>query len=117
MGNVFLDYNQKTAKRLYDNTVKSLYAEHKDKFEIIQPQIPTFLTKLLADLLWLEAPSSSPSVDSEIFVSAMQSIPWPSSESRQLPTLGLQQDWHRTTIPLLQCSGTPYLTLLLLWWL
>ena len=45
MGNVILDYNQKTAKWLYDNTVKSLYSEPKDKFELLQPQVPTFLTK------------------------------------------------------------------------
>ena len=33
MGNVVLDYNQKTAKWLWDTTTKSLYADAKDKFE------------------------------------------------------------------------------------
>ena len=46
MGNVILDYNQKTAKWLWDTTTKSLYAEAKDKFDLLQTQVPTWLTKV-----------------------------------------------------------------------
>ena len=44
MGNMILGYNLKPAKWLYDNTVKSLCADNKDKFDLTQPGIPTLLT-------------------------------------------------------------------------
>ena len=45
MGNMILDYNQKTAKYLCDITVKCLYSEPKDKFDLQQNNVQVFLTK------------------------------------------------------------------------
>jgi hypothetical protein len=46
MGNMILDYNQKAHKWLYKQTVRSLYSDHNDKFDLSVNTIQVFLTKI-----------------------------------------------------------------------
>jgi hypothetical protein len=112
MGNVILDHNLKPAKWLCDTTIKCLFADPKDKFDLSQKGVPVFLTKTAlrlslvgCSILW--ALSQARNI-------CQCHAEYSLVQLRQLPTLELQQDWLRTMILLLQCCGTPSLPLLLL---
>jgi hypothetical protein len=44
MGNIILDYNQKTHKWIYEQTITPLYQDPKDKFEISATKMQALLT-------------------------------------------------------------------------
>jgi hypothetical protein len=46
LGSIILDYlNNKAHKWMYTETIKSLYSDPKDKFDLLSDQIQTFLVK------------------------------------------------------------------------